>query len=288
MSELMTTAPETTGQPATGTTPPTTGFDFNSALSVEYQNNPSITKFGGDVNKMAKSYLSLESLMGQGRVTIPKDDNDAIAWGMYDKAFGIPEAAEGYELNAPQGADLSTFKALMKENHISPSVAQKLLDAHLGEFTAVEQQRAQQAEAAKTAAENELKNKWGMKYSENMANANKFLEKMSGNQADYEYFLGKIGNDAKFIELLARMGENVSEGSLGGFEGQVSGFTKTPAEAKAEWDKIQNDPNDAYWTGARNKRNNPVWCKENKQSYVSESERKARVAYVQSLLQMLG
>lgn len=288
MSELMITAPETAGQPATGTISPTTGFDFSSALSVEYQNNPSITKFGGDVNKMAKSYLSLESLMGQGRVTIPKDDDDAVAWGAFDKAFGIPEAAKDYELNAPQGADLSTFKALMKENHISPSVAQKLLDAHLGEFTAVEQQRVQQAEAAKTEAEKELKNKWGMKYSENMANANKFLEKMSSNKADYEYFLSKIGNDAKFIELLARMGENVSEGSLGGFEGQVSGFTKTPAEAKAEWDKIQNDPNDAYWTGALNKRNNLVWCKENKQSYVSEAERKARVAYVQSLMQMLG
>lgn len=288
MSEFMTTAPDTTGQPENGTTTLTTGFDFNSALSAEYRNNPSITKFGGDVNKMAKSYLSLESLMGQGRVTIPKDDNDALAWGTYDKAFGIPETADGYELNAPQGADLSVFKALMKESHISPSIAQKLLDAHLGEFAAVEQLRAQEAEAAKAAAENELKNKWGMKYSENMANASRFLEKMSGNQADYEYYLSKIGNDSKFIELLARMGENVSEGSLGGFEGQVSGFTKTPAEARAEWDKIQNDPNDAYWTGVRNKRNNSVWCKENKQSYISESERKARVAYVQSLLQMLG
>ena len=287
MSEVMTTAPDNSGQPETGTTP-SNGYNFSSALSVEYQNNPSITKFGGDVNKLAKSYLSLESLMGQGRVAIPKDENDANAWGLYDKAFGVPEAADGYELNAPEGADLTTFKDLMKQNHISTAVAQKLLDAHLNEFVVLEESRQQEAEAAKNAAEQQLKQKWGMKYNENMSNANKFLEKMSATKEDYEYFLSKIGNDAKFIDLLSRIGSSVSEGSLGGFEGQVSGFTKTPSEAQAELQKIFNDPNDAYWAGAKNKRNDPVWCRDNKQSWVSEEERKARVAYVQSLMQMQG
>lgn len=288
MSDVMTTGSDFSGQPATETTNQSNGFNFSSALSAEYQNNPSITKFGGDVNKLAKSYLSLESLMGQGRVAIPKDDNDVNAWGLYDKAFGIPEAADGYELNAPEGVELSTFKDLMKQNHISPSVAQKLLDAHLNEFTTLAQNQRQQAEAAKNAAEQQLKQKWGMKYNENISNANKFLEKMSSNKEEYEYFLSKIGNDAKFIELLSRIGSSVSEGSLGGFEGQVSGFTKTPAEASSELEKILNDPNDAYWAGAKNKRNDPAWCRENRQSWVSETERKARVAYVNSLMQMKG
>lgn len=287
MSDLMTTAPESSGQPATGTNP-TNGFDLASALSAEFQENPSITKFGGDVNKMAKSYLSLESLMGQGRVAIPKDENDASAWGLYDKSFGVPEAADGYELTSPEGADLATFKSLMKENHIPQAVAQKLLDAHLNEFVNYEGVKQQEMEAAKSAAETELKQEWGMKYGENMNNAAKFLEKMSGNKADYDYFLGKIGNDAKFIKLLAQMGESVSEGSLGGFEGQASGFTKTPAEAKAELNKVLNDPDDAYWAGARNQRHDPVWCKKNNKPWISETERKARVAYVQSLMQMQG
>lgn len=288
MSELLTTAPE--GQPdnATPTNQTTGGTDFSSALSVEYQNNPSITKFGGDVNKLAKSYLSLESLMGQGRVAIPKDDNDANAWGLYDKAFGVPEAATGYELTAPEGVDLAGFKDLMKQNHISPAVAQKLLDAHLSEFSNYEALKAQEAEAAKTAAEAELKKEWGMKYPENMSKASKYLEKMSDNQEDFNYFVNKIGNDAKFIKLLARMGDNISEGSLGGMEGQVSGFTKTPAEAKAELNRIMNDPEDAYWAGSRNRRNDPAWCKQNNKGFVSEQERKARVNYVLSLMQMQG
>ncbi|MBE6453565.1 MAG: hypothetical protein E7017_01595 [Alphaproteobacteria bacterium] len=286
MSELLTTAPE--GQPDNATTTTTSGYDLSSALSVEYQNNPSITKFGGDVNKLAKSYLELQGLMGQGRVAIPKDDNDVNAWGLYDKAFGVPDAATGYELTAPDGADLTGFKDLMKQNHISPTVAQKLLDAHLSEFSNYEALKKQEAEVAKNAAETALKQEWGLKYPENMSKANKYLEKMSENQEDYKYFLDKIGNDAKFIKLLARMGDNISEGSLGGMEGQVSGFTKTPSEAKAELDRIMNDPEDAYWAGSRNKRNDPAWCKQNNKSFVSEQERKARVNYVLSLMQMQG
>lgn len=286
MSELLTTAPE--GQPDNATTTTTGGYDLSSALSVEYQNNPSITKFGGDVNKLAKSYLELQGLMGQGRVAIPKDDNDVNAWGLYDKAFGVPDAATGYELTAPDGADLTGFKDLMKQNHISPTVAQKLLDAHLSEFSNYEALKKQEAEVAKNAAETALKQEWGLKYPENMSKANKYLEKMSENQEDYKYFLDKIGNDAKFIKLLARMGDNISEGSLGGMEGQVSGFTKTPSEAKAELDRIMNDPEDAYWAGSRNKRNDPAWCKQNNKSFVSEQERKARVNYVLSLMQMQG
>ena len=80
----------------------------------------------------------------------------------------------------------------------------------------------------------------------------------------------------------------VSEGSIGGGAGQVGNFTKTPAEAKAELDAIMNDPNDAYWAGARNRRDNAAWCREHGGNFVPEEERRARVAYVTSLMQMAG
>lgn len=287
MTKEMTTDPNI-GQPSGSLGSDTTqGFDFSSALSAEYRDNPSITKFGGDVNKLSKSYLELQSLMGQGRVAIPKDDNDGVAWGLYDKAFGVPDNAADYQLTG-EGADLVEFKNLMKQNHISPAVAQKLLDAHLNEFKVYENLKAQQAEQAKQTAEAELKKEWGLKYNENMELARTFLQKMSGNQEEYDYFNSLIGNDAKFIKLLSRMGSQISEGSLGGFEGQVSGFTKTPSEAKAEFQRIMSDPNDAFWAGSKNKRNDPNWCRQNNQSWVSDEERRARVDYVNSLMQMQG
>ena len=289
MTENMTTDPtSTTGQPDEGQTPTGNAFDFSSALSAEFKENPSITKFGGDINKLAGSYISLQSLMGQGRVAIPKDDADTVAWGMYDKAFNVPETPDKYQLTANADIDLTEFKALMKQNHIPQATAQKLLDAHLHEFVAAKQIEQQQAETDKTNAEAELRKEWGMKYTQNLETARNFLKKVSGDDENFEYFNSKIGNDPRFIKLLAQMGNSISEGSLGGFEGQSSGFAKTPAEAKAELAKIMNDPNDAFWAGAKNKRNDPNWCRQNNASFVSEEERKQRVEYVQSLMQMQG
>lgn len=292
MTEQMTTvAPDTTGnaQPTVGETVGTTsGFDFTSALSAEFKDNPSISKFGGDVNKLSKSYLELQSLMGQSKVAIPKDENDVVAWGMYDKAFNIPEKADGYDLKAPDGMNLEEFKVLMKANHIPQGVAQNLLEAHLGEFERVEAAKTEKEQAAQLQCEKDLKQEWGVAYAQKMEMAAKVLEKMSGSQEEFNYFLSKIGNDTRFIKFLARMGESVSEGTLGGMEGQVSGFTKTPTEAKAEFERIMTDPNDAYFAGVKNKRNDMAWCKEHNQSFVSEQERKERVAYVAALMQMMG
>jgi hypothetical protein len=283
---------EQTGNPAAETQtqpqPSAAVAGFTDMLDASLRDNPSIVKFGGDPNKLAQSYLSLQSLMGQGRVAIPKDETDAEAWGMYDKAFGVPDKDDGYELTAPDGTDLSGFKKLMRENHISPKTAQKLLDAHLGDFQQLNDTIEQQRNAEKSAAEAELKKEWGLKYAENMQTANQTLKKLSATKEDYEHFLGVIGNDARFIRLLSSIGEKIGEGSLGGLEGQVSGFTRTPAEAGQELQRILSDPNDAYFAGVRNQRNNPVWCKEHNQTFVTEAERKARVEYVQSLMQMAG
>ena len=286
---------EATTEPSVGTTPSgngqpqgTEGTTTTSLFAPEFANHPSIQKFGNDPNKLAKSYLSLESMMGQGRVAIPKDDEDANAWGLYDKAFGIPEKAEDYKLTAPDGTELSEFNELMRQNHIPPKVAQKLLDAHLADYQKADEARAQQAEIDRQNTEVALKKEWGLKFQENMQSAANFLKKISETKEDYDYFDSKIGNDPKFIKLLARMGNQISEGSLGGMEGQASGFTKTPAEAKAELDRILHDPNDAYFAGISNHRNDAKWCREHNQQFVSENERKARVAYVASLMQMQG
>ena len=111
---------------------------------------------------------------------------------------------------------------------------------------------------------------------------------MSDSKEDFDYFNQQIGNDAKFIKLLSKLGNSISEGELGGFEGQSGGFTKTPAEAKSEFDRIMNDTNDAYWAGSRNRRNDMKYCKEHNLSYVSEDERRQRVNYVQSLMAMMN
>ena len=289
----MTDEPMTTDAPVETTDNVEAGGEaqqWYSGLSEEYRNHPSIQKFS-DANGLAKSYLSLESVMGRDKVPVPKGADDATAWGLYNKAFNVPDTADGYTFKvegAPEGQDFKPLKELMHKYHIPNDTAQALIDAHIQDFKEYEQAKIQKFNAEAEDATKALKAEWGLKYDENVKTARNFLEKMSESKDDFEYFNDKIGNDVKFIKLLSKMGHSVSEGTLGGFEGQVSGFTKTPAEAKAEVDKILNDPTDAYWAGSRNRRNDAKYCREHNLTYVTEEERKARVAYVNSLMQMQG
>lgn len=260
-----------------------------SSLNEEYRNHPSVTKFT-DVNGMAKSYLALESLMGQEKIPVPKGADDTNAWALYNKAFNVPETSDKYDFKIEgfEDVDLSAYKEIMHKHHLSNEVANDLLTQHLQAFTEYENLRIQEIEKAKDEATTSLKKEWGLKFDENLKTAKNFLEKMSDNKEDFDYFNEKIGNDAKFIKLLSKLGNSISEGELGGFEGQSRGFTKTPAEAKEEFDRIMNDANDAYWAGSRNKRNDFKYAKEHNLSFVSEDERKQRVAYVQSLMEMMN
>lgn len=282
---------QTDNNTSTGSTPADNngGFNFSSALSAEYANHPSILKFNGNINDMAKSYLSLEQTMGQGNIAIPKDANDAVAWEAYDKAFGIP-TADKYDIKSTDENTQVTpeFKEIMHRNHISNAAAQDIFNEYVKERAGYAAEAAQEAEVQYEATVSALKSEWGAKYQQNMKLASDTLAKFSANKEEYSELLNLVGNSATAIRLLNKIGSSISEGSLGGFEGQTSGFTKTPTEARAEFERIMNDPSDAYWAGARNRRNDLVWCKNNNQGYVSEDARKARVQYVNSLMQMMG
>ena len=274
-------AAETTTQPAI---PSITG------LNPEYADNPSIRKFGGDVNKMAGSYLALQQAFGGNKIAVPKDENDATAWGMYDKAFAVPETAEGYALeNVPEGADLTTFKQLMKENHVPAKTAQKLCDAYIADIMAQAEARAEERRKQRDGAEAELKKEWGMKFNANIQKAADFLKKNYGeSEDDRREALEKYGNDPKFIRMLVNMASKVSEGELGGMTGQSTSIALTPAEARAELNAILNDVNHPYWTGARNKRDNTRWAAEHNLTPVTAAEHRAAVARVEELRRMAG
>ena len=227
--------------------------------------------------------------MGRDKIPVPKGDDDVNAWGLYNKAFNVPNSPEEYKFTIEgEEHELGQLKQLAHKYHLSNEAAQELLNAHIQDFKDYEKAKLDQFNLDAENATKELKTEWGLKYDENLKAAKTFLEKMSSSKEEYDYFNDKIGNDVKFIKLLSKMGSSISEGSLGGFEGQVSGFTKTPAEAKAELDKIMSDPSDAYWAGSMNRRNDAKYCREHNLTFVPEEERRARVAYVNSLMQMQG
>jgi hypothetical protein len=254
---------------------------YESLQSTDLKSHPKIQEFK-NADDMAKSYLELQSLLGHEKVPIPKDENDELAINMMNKVRGVPEAVDGYELQAPEvpegmegmefGSDM--FKEIAFKHKLTPAQAQGLQDDYVKLLSDINSEAAKHYTEAVNEAKAKLTGEWGLAYDRKVKLAQDVMNKYAGSKEAFEHINAKLGADPVALKFLAAVGEQFSEGSLGDTGTTTSGFTKTPAEAKAEYDKIMNDPNDIYWTGVRNS------------NIVSESVRRERISYVESLLQM--
>jgi hypothetical protein len=232
---------------------------------------------------MVKSYLEIQSLLGHDKVAIPKDANDTAAIQMMNKARGVPEAVEGYTLDPHdpiEGMEQMAFgdeqfKALAHKLQLTPDQANGLKVEYLGLLKGVK-------EAATTDFTNHvnegaavLKKDWGMAYDSKIKLAQNVMNKFAGSKEAFDHINAKIGGDPIALRLLASIGEQFAEGTLGDLGAPQTKFTKTPADAAAEHSAIMNDAEDIYWAGTRNKK------------VVTESARMERVKYVESLLAMM-
>jgi hypothetical protein len=230
---------------------------------------------------MAKSYLELQTLLGHNKVPIPKDENDKAAIAVLNRALGVPDAPDGYQLESPKiegiegvafGAD--QFKQIMHKRNVPQSMAKGLMEDYVGLLQGIRENNIKNFNAAVEKAKAELVKEWGAAYEQKVKLAQAVMNKFSRNKEEFDHINALIGEDSIALRWLASVGENFSEGALGPVGNQGSRFTKTPAEAKAEYDKIMMDANDIYWAGVRNNQ------------MVPESLRKERIAYVESLLKM--
>ena len=112
----------------------TEGAAWYANLNSDFNNHPSIQKFN-DVNGLAKSYLSLEKMMGQDKIVMPKDDNDIEGWNSMYSRLGVPETSDGYGLVQPEGVpeglqdaqmDVKAFADVAKEFNLTPKQAKGL------------------------------------------------------------------------------------------------------------------------------------------------------------------
>jgi hypothetical protein len=250
-------------------------------MEPDLKNNPKIQEFK-DQGAMAKSYLELQSLLGNEKVALPKDENDTVAIDMLNKALGVPDTAEAYELpdpKPPEGLEnmafgMDQFKALAHKHKLTPAQAKGIQGDYVEMLTGIHTELSTSFTAEVTKSAQELKKEWGLAYDSKIKTAQNVMNKFAGSKEAFEHINAKIGADPIAMRMLATVGDQFKEGSLGNIGEPATSFTKTPSEAKAEHDKIMADPNDVYWTGVRNK------------NIIPESQRKERVAYVESLLAM--
>jgi hypothetical protein len=260
---------------------PTPTDDWHNRLSDDIKAHPKIQSYKTE-NDLARGYLELQTLLGHEKVALPKDDKDTVAIEHLNRALGVPEAPEGYKLEEPAkipGMEdiefgVSEFEAVAHKHNLTPKQAQGILGEYRDMLASVRETMLNEHKAAVEESKAALTKEWGAAYEPNVKLAQSVMNKFAGSKEAFDHINAAIGADPVALKMFAEIGKNFSEGTLGDLGHQGTSFTKTPAQAKEEYESIMADPDDIYWAGVQNKK------------AVSESARKARIEHVEDLLRM--
>jgi hypothetical protein len=256
------------------------------SLPEDLKNNPTVQKYKTPEDQV-KAHLELQSVMGNDKVPIPKDENDAVAIATFNRALGIPEAPEGYELEDVKAEGFEemqfgdeVFQQVAHKHGLTPKQANGLKASYVELLSGIHK-ASEEAHMKKLQETNAALNKeWGVAKEGKVKLAQAVMNKFAGNKENFDHINALVGDDPIALKFLAQVGEQFKEGSLGDMGTPLTGFTKTPAEAKQEYDVIMSNPKDLYWQdtefGDKTIPKQP------------ESARKQRVAYVEDLLKQMN
>jgi hypothetical protein len=236
-------------------TPAVTPSSWKETLRPDIKNSPLVQKFEDTpdgFNKAMESHLNLEKLLGNDKVPIPKDANDAEGWARFSKAMGIPDKPDGYGLqdaSVPDSMkgltfDKKQFAEVVHAQKLTPAQAKGLWDVYtkmnLDAYNKV------MGEHQKEVNEmvNGLRSEWGDAYDSNVQLGQEVINKFAPDKETNDFLTALMTQDPRAVKFLSKLGNEFAENKIGDFSAKK--FSKTPEEAHEEIQKIVKDPNHAY------------------------------------------
>jgi hypothetical protein len=158
-----------------------------------------------DVNGLAKSYIELEDKMSAGFKAPETDEEKAKLWAK----LGRPEDAEGYEF---EGDDEIGFRA----HAFQLGLTQEQVTHHAKWFKGIMERHGESLAEKSKASEVTLREKWGDKFTENTALANRELLASYSEDLVNRLETGGFLDDSEFIAHLHHAGKRTADDSIGG------------------------------------------------------------------------
>ena len=230
-------------------------FSWKSKLGPDLSKSPTIGKYNDDAEGligMAKGLEGLTKMLGHDKVPLPKGPDDIEGIAIFNKAIGVPDTAEGY--NLPDATlpgemskltfDKATFATIAKEHNLTPTQAAGLWKKYTEMSGSVYKTHAQALQDKINENINALRAEWGDAYAANIELGDMVISKFATDQAEGDFLTAALSKDPAGMKFLAKIAQQFSENKVGDF--QYKRFSKTPDEAQAEIDAIRNDPNHPY------------------------------------------
>jgi hypothetical protein len=241
--------------PVTPVTPAAEAFAWKSQLPSDLANAATMQKFPDTKEGFAeavKSHLSLEKLLGHEKVPVPKGPDDTVAMGLFRKAMGIPEKADGYglaDIKMPESMknvafDKGKFAEIVHKHDLTPTQAKGLWEAYTSMVGQSYEGAVKSQKEMLTGIINGLRAEWGDAYEGHVELGQTVINKFSDDKEMNDFITASLTKDPRGIKFLAKLGEQFAENKIPGFENKR--FSQTPEEAQKEWDAVKRDPNHPY------------------------------------------
>ena len=235
---------------------PVSIFTWKDKLNVDSKNSPTMQKFSDDkegLTKAVESHLNLEKLLGYQKVPLPKDDTDIEGIRMFNKALGVPDTADGYQLKdavVPDALknitfDKKAFAETMLKRSVPPRYAAGLWEDYIQMSLSAYNKYTTENETHLAELVNGLRQEWGDAYDGNVELGQMVINKFSDNDETNDFITATMLKDPRGVKFLTKIGSQFAENQIGEFKYQ-RGFAFSPEAAQAELSKIRNDPNHPY------------------------------------------
>lgn len=236
---------------------PGAASDWRGALPEELRGNESLGKFKSAAD-LAKSYLSMEKLVGKKTVGMPDENSSEEEWGALFDRLGRPASADKYEVKRAEGLppeliDEEGTRAFLAVAHKS-GLSQKQVSALIGEYdrqlSEGVKMRRQQEEAQKGAVLSELRGLWGQDLQLRVERAEQTLGILD---PDRTIDRDKLKNNVQVLQLLNRFSDKVlgdslpkgpENGTVSDLEDRIAVLRANPAfsnEMHLDHDKIMTE-----------------------------------------------
>jgi hypothetical protein len=234
---------------------PATDFKWKSQLPADFANSPTLKPYPdtkeGFTNAI-KSHLSLEKLLGHEKIPVPKGKDDVEGWNAFQKAFGIPDKPDGYNLEDAKVPDhikgmtfdKTKFAEIIHKNKLTPDQAKDLWKSYTQMTTQIYENAVKSQKEKMTAIINQMRGEWGDAYQTKVELGQMVINKFSDNQEMNDYITSVLASDPMGIKFLAKIGDQFAENKIGEFKNAK--YSLTPEEAQKEIDEIRRDPNHPY------------------------------------------
>ena len=240
--------PEPEGQAPQESTTWFGGFSEGTQTLVTNQGLDKLEQ-GEAFESLATNYSNLQSKLGAPadelfRIRSDMGEDD---WGKVYNAMGRPESVEGYSYKAQEGDSAELVEAFLKSGHelgLTDSQVSKMIPALNEKIQSIANGITQEKVNLHNESMEALNSKWGSGFDKNVNMATRAAEHFGMSQGMQEALHG-AGLGAETLEFLAGLGAMMSEGQMAGMspmDQKASIGAMTKAEAQAQLDKLNGDP----------------------------------------------